>query len=197
MDRYKCFEELLASEDQHAFSVVAVNRHSSICVVAPHGGKIEPGTSELARAVAGELFSLYLFEGRKSAGNRDLHITSTNFNEPSGLSLVGGSDVAIAMHGCQGSDEVIYLGGRHRALIDKLAKSFKRRGFAIDVHRDPMLQGSDRRNLCNRGRSGMGIQFELTRALRDRLTSALGEQTGPTLSDFVDAIREAVSEIEK
>lgn len=42
----------------------------------------------------------------------------------------------------------------------------------------------------------MGIQFELTRALRDRLTSASGKPTAPTLSDFVDAIREAVSEIE-
>lgn len=159
--------------------------------------KIEPGTSELARAVAGELFSLYLFEGRKSAGNSDLHITSTNFDEPSGLSLVGGSDVAIAMRGCQGSDEVIYLGGKHRVLTDKLAKTFKRGGFVIDVHRNPMLQGTDRRNSCNRGRSGMWIQFELTMALRDWLTSAPREKTGSTLSDFVDAIREAVSEIEK
>ncbi|MBY5775456.1 poly-gamma-glutamate hydrolase family protein [Rhizobium leguminosarum] len=145
---------------------------------------IEPGTSELVRAIAGEHFSFYLFEGRKLAGNRDLHITSTNFDEPSGLTLVQGSDTAIAIHGCQGSDEIVYLGGRHRGLADILAKTLKRRGFAVDVHRDPMLQGTDRRNICNRSRSEMGIQFELTRALRDRLTSASGMTLPPSFIQF-------------
>jgi phage replication-related protein YjqB (UPF0714/DUF867 family) len=53
-----------------------------VAVIAPHGGGIEPGTSELATAIAGDDFSLYLFEGLKSAGNGELHITSTNFDEP-------------------------------------------------------------------------------------------------------------------
>lgn len=197
MDRYRNFKDLAASEEPNAFSIVSINRQSSVCIIAPHGGKIEPGTSELVRAVAGERFSFYLFEGRKSVGNRDLHITSTNFDEPSGLSLVQESDMAIAIHGCRGSDEIIYLGGRHRALAEILAETLTHRGFLVDIHRDPMLQGADRRNICNRGRFEMGIQFEVTRALRNRLRCSSEGQIAPTVSDFVDSIREAANEIAK
>ncbi|WP_181150045.1 poly-gamma-glutamate hydrolase family protein [Ensifer aridi] len=192
MDRYNNFAELAALEESSAYNVDAKDRHTRVCIIAPHGGKIEPGTSELARAVAGDVFSYYLFEGKKPNGNRDLHITSTNFDEPSGLSLVEGSEIAIAMHGCQGNEEIIYIGGRHRGLTDLMTETLRRRGFAVDVHQDPKLQGTDRRNICNRGRSGMGVQFELTRALRDRLADASGRSISPKLSDFVNAIREAV-----
>jgi len=43
MDRYKSFKELASSEEPNAFSIVAVDQHSSICVVAPHGEKSNLG----------------------------------------------------------------------------------------------------------------------------------------------------------
>lgn len=43
---------------------------------APHGGGIEPGTSEIADAIGGERGSFYTFGGLKSSGTADLHITS-------------------------------------------------------------------------------------------------------------------------
>ncbi|WP_261338761.1 poly-gamma-glutamate hydrolase family protein [Rhizobium leguminosarum] len=38
-----------------------------VAIVAPHRGHIEPHTSEIAAAIAGEDFSLYLFEGLNPA----------------------------------------------------------------------------------------------------------------------------------
>jgi phage replication-related protein YjqB (UPF0714/DUF867 family) len=54
---------------------------SDVCIIAPHGGKIEKWTSEIATALAGDDYNLYLFEGLKRAKNRDLHITSSRFDE--------------------------------------------------------------------------------------------------------------------
>jgi phage replication-related protein YjqB (UPF0714/DUF867 family) len=42
--------------------------------VAPHGGAIEPGTSEVAKQVADNDLSLFIFEGIKPKGNKRLHI---------------------------------------------------------------------------------------------------------------------------
>ncbi|MDX8327354.1 poly-gamma-glutamate hydrolase family protein [Agrobacterium tumefaciens] len=193
-DRYKNFDELAGSEDANAFRIEAEKRNSSICVLAPHGGKIEVGTSELARAVAGNRLSYYLFEGRKPKGNRDLHVTSANFNEPPAVAVVESSDVALAMHGCEGDDEVIYLGGRHEKLAASIAKALSNRGFSVGTHKNPALQGIDRSNICNRAKLGMGVQFEITRALRVRLTDKKGHLTGPSLKDFVDAINEGMSQ---
>ncbi|WP_376782030.1 poly-gamma-glutamate hydrolase family protein [Agrobacterium cavarae] len=69
-----------------------VKRPSSVCVIAPHGGKVERGTSELALAVAGTRLSYYLFEDLKPKGNRDLHVTSSSFNEPQALAVVENSN---------------------------------------------------------------------------------------------------------
>jgi Poly-gamma-glutamate hydrolase len=68
-------------------------------LVAPHGGGIEPGTSELADAIAGSDLSFYTFEGLKSSGNTDLHITSTRFDEPMCLTLLASSSVVVTLHG--------------------------------------------------------------------------------------------------
>ncbi|MBY2940919.1 poly-gamma-glutamate hydrolase family protein [Rhizobium leguminosarum] len=195
MDRYRNFEELDRHEDGSAFRIEAVKRRSSICVIAPHGGKIERGTSELARAVAGTELSYYLFEGLKPKGNRDLHVTSANFNEPQALGLVAGCDIVFAMHGCGGEDEVVYLGGRHAALVASISAALSKRGFSVGTHKNPELQGVDRSNICNRGKQAMGVQFEITLALRLRLADKTGRLESPTITDFVNAIRGGFSDL--
>jgi phage replication-related protein YjqB (UPF0714/DUF867 family) len=56
---------------------------SRIAIIAPHGGGIEPGSSTIARAIAGEDINMYLFEGIKVAkGNAIVHIASHHFDEP-------------------------------------------------------------------------------------------------------------------
>lgn len=195
MDRYRNFQDLERHEEESAFRIEAVNRRSNICVIAPHGGKIERGTSELAQAVAGTELSYYLFEGLKPKGNRDLHVTSSNFNEPQALGLVAGSDIVLAMHGCGGDDEVVYLGGRHTALAASISAALSKRRFSVGTHKNPELQGVDRSNICNRGALAMGVQFEITLALRLRLADKTGRLESPTITDFVNAIRGGVSDL--
>src|SRR5258706_10595400 len=45
------------------FRIRRGKRESSVAIIAPHGGTIEPVTSRLAVATAGRSFSWYCFEG--------------------------------------------------------------------------------------------------------------------------------------
>ncbi len=67
MDTYSSYVELSAAELEGVDYRVLAQSRSTIVVLAPHGGGIEPGTSEIAWEVAGGEFSLYLFEGLKAS----------------------------------------------------------------------------------------------------------------------------------
>ena len=78
MDRYASFDELC----QHAvegrdFRIRTVSRPGRVAVIAPHGGGIEPGTSELAEAIASPDLSFYAFEGLKRNSNGVLTLRAT------------------------------------------------------------------------------------------------------------------------
>ena len=113
MDRYSCFSELAAREARGADYEICARRQaaSRVAVIAPHGGGIEPETSRIAESIAGAEFSLYCFLGLKRTGNRVLHITSHNFDEPECLGLIAEHDWVLAIHGCQESGERTFLGG--------------------------------------------------------------------------------------
>ena len=97
---------------------------SSTAIVAPHGGGIETGTSELARAIAATDFSLYLFEGIRPKDNfRALHLTSHCFDEPQCLAMLGGCDDVITVHGCAVEGEAVLVGGLDRPMLLALARS--------------------------------------------------------------------------
>lgn len=173
-DRYPSFAVLAACEDEGAdFRVRYRLADSPVTIVAPHGGGIEAGTSELAEAVAGREHSFYAFEGIRGHENADLHVTSTRFDEPRGLQVVGRSDVVLAIHGRDRDDEIVYLGGLHGELMEHLAAALERAGFRTARPDQPGYAGTDPDNICNRGRSGRGVQMELPRGLRRRLFPAL------------------------
>jgi len=101
-DRYANYTELSRNETENRDyrRVIVRNTLSNVAVIAPHGGLIEPGASEIARAIAGENFNLYLFEGIKPRRNfKDLHITSQHFDEPKCLGLLAECEIVIAIHG--------------------------------------------------------------------------------------------------
>ncbi|PYE30161.1 phage replication-related protein YjqB (UPF0714/DUF867 family) [Rhizobium sp. PP-WC-1G-195] len=193
MDKYRNFAQLREEEEPGAFALELYDRGTAVVIIAPHGGKIEPGTSEMARAVAGTTYSVYVFEGLKANDNRHLHITSTNFDEPHGDMLVKSSQFAIAFHGCVGADEVIYVGGLHEGLINLLRENLLERGFMVARHAKADLQGTSAANICNRGGSGRGVQFEITRSLRDRLLDKKLGSERPSLGDLVDAVTNAIN----
>jgi phage replication-related protein YjqB (UPF0714/DUF867 family) len=169
MDAYRSFEELGETETEDVdFRVLIVKREKSgIVIVAPHGGAIEPGTSEVATAVAGNEMSLALFEGIKTGGgNRRLHLTSTRFDEPRCLELVMAAAAVVAIHGEASAEPAVFLGGRDHRLGAQLKAALKRHGHAVEVHGNRDLHGLSENNICNRGRSGAGVQLELSRGLR-------------------------------
>jgi phage replication-related protein YjqB (UPF0714/DUF867 family) len=99
-DKYRNFAELARSERSGIDYDVLVRRaRPAFAIIAPHGGGIEPGTSEIADAVADLTYSFYTFEGLKTSGNTDLHITSSRFDEPMCLTVLGHTEVVVTLHG--------------------------------------------------------------------------------------------------
>jgi phage replication-related protein YjqB (UPF0714/DUF867 family) len=166
-DKYASFSELEKHEEQgNAYRVGATERPDSpVLIVAPHGGNIEVGTSELAALIAGSEYSLFSFEGLKPRGqNRDLHITSHRFDHPCCLALLSRHAVTIGIHGCKGESQ-IYIGGLDAELKTLLATNLAASGFpaSAEGHRYP---GSNPLNICNRGARKRGAQLEITMDLR-------------------------------
>lgn len=198
MDKYANFEELKSKEQEgEDFRVVICSPpDSQTVVVAPHGGGIEPGTSEIARKIAEDDLSVALFEGIKPKGNRDLHITSTNFDEPRCLALVQSAQNVIAIHGERSNEEVVYLGGADDELGAYIRDSLETRGFRVDKHKNKNLQGTRRNNICNQGCREKGVQLELAKGLRETffhsLTRKGRQRPKKMLSDFADAVREGL-----
>lgn len=172
-DIYRSFKELAASQRENDdWRRVVVRRHSPFAVIAPHGGGIESGTSEIAIAIAGRELSLYCFEGLKRRGNQILHITSTRFDDPVCLELLSSVQVAITIHGCAERSEVVRIGGRHEQFCIQTAAGLSAAGFqAAQDAAD--FSGEDSNNVCNRGQTGMGVQLEISRGLRARMFAGL------------------------
>ena len=148
--------------------------------MAPHGGGIEPGSSEIMRAVA-EVggWAWYEFAGFLRQGNKQaLHITSTAFDEPTLKSLLLQAGFVVAFHGASEAPEpLVYVGGKwtrgRQIVTESINASFKGHGIratdAIENAVAPHLQGLDDSNLTNRGKSGQGVQLEFSRAARNLL----------------------------
>jgi len=190
VDRYRCFADLAAGERVGVdYRVRVIDRGSAVAVVAPHGGAIEPGTSAIAAAIAGDDGSVYCFEGlRAGRAHGDLHVTSMRFDEPAACALVAGCETVVAVHGRMDGDDpaAVWVGGRDAGLRAAVAAGLAAAGFAAlaDGHR---LMGLEAANICNRGRRGMGVQLELPRALRGRLVADAG-----LLAAFGGAVRRVV-----
>jgi phage replication-related protein YjqB (UPF0714/DUF867 family) len=197
MDKYNSFQDLVQSERQEEdFRIRLTSRPGSTVVIAPHGGGIEPGTSEIAEAIAGNELSFYTFEGIKSIGNRDLHITSTHFDEPNCLALVVASPRALAIHGEDSEQQVVFLGGRNMKMLQRLCNSLISKGFTVKRHKRLALQGQDEANICNRVYSRSGVQIELSNGLRRSFFKSLSRKgrqfKTERFEQFVAAVRKAI-----
>lgn len=186
-DRYRDFAHLAANERPgFDYRIRMEDRASSVVILAPHGGMIEPYTSEIAEAIAGSDLSFYAFESLKDGAHGNFHITSHRFDEPKAIDIVGRSRTAVAIHGRRDDrTEAIWLGGRAIDLRDAIGASLQGAGF--DAEPNDRLPGLNPENICNRTLSGEGVQLELPRSLRRRLA----EET-KVLGVFRDAVRHAI-----
>jgi phage replication-related protein YjqB (UPF0714/DUF867 family) len=185
---YKSFQELADCEvEGKDYQISFRLRDERVLVMAPHGGKIEPTTSVIAEAIAGENYSLYCFEGLKADGNSVLHIESHLFDEPRALQAVKKADIVITVHGqLNHKEEFVMVGGLNVDLRSGIRRQLEASGFRT---RPPTerLQGIDPENICNRGRLKGGVQLEISRKVRDSLRSDANR-----LQLFADAVRKVI-----
>lgn len=130
---------------------------SKVCVISPHGGKIEPGTSELVKAIAGDDFSWYLFEGiQEGRGNKkQLHIKGQLFDEPKAVTFVGQRPFVLALHGYSSATPRTFIGGRNQAARERIRDLLRMGAFDVPVFgKTPAnIRGLSCDNICNRGSS--------------------------------------------
>ncbi len=191
-DRYRNFAALNAAEPAEAFSISICDRGSRLAVAAPHGGGIEPGTSEIAVAIARADLSYYLFEGHRRHDNTALHITSANFDEPRALALLHRAACVLTVHGEASETEAVYLGGLDASLKHALSTALANRGYVVGEKAS--LLALDPRNICNVGSTGAGVQLELSAGLRRSFFESLSRagRAKPTarLAEFGAIVRE-------
>lgn len=196
-DMYANFNELkadtVAEVDYH---IEATKRNSNIIMMTPHGGGIEVGTSELVLFAANGIFSEYAFEGLRTSNNRELHITSTNFDEPTCLNMVRASEHVVAFHGYADTVKHTLIGGKDLNAKQYVYNALKAAGFSCEVvPAGGYLAGSDTENICNKGSRGMGLQLEISTAQRDAFfgTNTRAQRRNTTLPEFHNYVKAIVS----
>ncbi|MFI7014157.1 poly-gamma-glutamate hydrolase family protein [Streptomyces sp. NPDC050164] len=169
-DLYANYAELAAAEtegvDYERRTVdVAGATWTSIAI---HGGGIEAGSGEMAREVGTNLMDHYEFAGIKPSGNWDLHITSTNFDEPNCVALVGGSRRTLSFHGYTGTTGVAEtaIGGLDTEMVAAVTERLETAGFTV-ITAPSEIAGTDPSNICNENTRSAGVQLEMSRALRE------------------------------
>lgn len=187
----------LKSRDYHT---THTDRKSSVIVLSFHGGNIEPNSTEVASDLARYFgWSHYDFSGHGSstclngmADSQRLHITSTNFDEPSGVALMSRYKKAIAIHGYGGgrgnSRGTICVGGANKAQVAQFISYVTQNKSRFSAYNlNPVnapsasvtssvdcsgLTGTARTNLVNRSSSGAGgLQLEMSEGLRADLVN--------------------------
>ncbi|MFK0135841.1 poly-gamma-glutamate hydrolase family protein [Streptomyces murinus] len=167
----------------------------STAVIAPHGGGIEAGTSELCMAIAGYTpfeadtdpagaavpgepqRDYWMFEALANSAAQ--HVTSTHCDDPAALAVCTGNLYAVSLHGFDDTSvKKVIVGGRNARLKRNLLAAFTKYGLtspAADPDRnvtvvlaDPSssIDGDDPANIVNRTRTGGGAQLEISTALR-------------------------------
>lgn len=169
---------------------------SGLVIMSIHGGGIEPGTTEIAEEAAGDLHTFYTFSGTKKEGNARLHMSSKAFDEPLGLEIAKHAATVVTIHGCRDEREIVYLGGRHEQLKTPIREALEGSGYLTGD--DLRFPGMNPKNICNRNKSRMGVQLEISMPLRRTLfkdiTRILRKTPTPRFAHFVEALRKGLGQ---
>ncbi|WP_137992637.1 poly-gamma-glutamate hydrolase family protein [Streptomyces vilmorinianum] len=193
----------------------------STAIIAPHGGGIEAGTSELCLTLAGysrvgagtdpvadtavPQRDYWMFEGLASSSS--LHVTSTHCDDPAALAVCGANMYAVSLHGFAPDAgtpaKQILIGGRDTRLMRNLGAAFAKYGLttgnsnaALDVTVtiagvNSPLNGDDPANIVNRTRTGAGAQLEISTELRKAMFGDFTSASGRRTSAGVGSANEA------
>ena len=177
---------------------------TKVLIVAPHGGNIEQGTTEVTKALANKGdYDYFSFEAMRSKNNSDLHVTSTHYDDATLNQMIENRTATISIHGAAGTEQIVYLGGPDSALRDEIEAQLKSRGFKVLVP-PAYLGGQNDKNFINRQDGTTGVQLELTTALRkaffnngDTNTKNRTNESNwtPLMQSFVDALYTSIHNI--
>jgi phage replication-related protein YjqB (UPF0714/DUF867 family) len=99
----------------------------------------------------------------------------------------------LTIHGCREEAPIVWVGGRARSRGDAFIAHLNEAAFPARRCRRPGLQGLGPDNLCNRGRSGPGVQLEISIGLRRKLFTTIDKRSRrlatPLCQTFVQALR--------
>ncbi|MGE6631530.1 poly-gamma-glutamate hydrolase family protein [Bacillus sp. NPDC077027] len=170
-DIYRNFKELEENESSDNYQITYNQEPGSrLLVMSPHGGRIEGGVSEIVHFFDNE-YSTYLFEGLRENAF-ELHITSTNFDEPIGVQLAKAHDYVLAVHGYRGEVGVDHtlVGGTDFDRAEKIVNSLERNGFSAELAvTHTTLSGTSTNNINNLTKTGQSVQLEISRSQREAL----------------------------
>ena len=197
---YQSYTELSLNEQEgRDYRISFRQNDSDVAIIAPHGGRIQSGTTEIADAIAEKDYNFYSFEGiKKNQGNDDLYIPSYKFDEPKAVEIVNKSSQVIAIHGLLEESEFISLGGLDDNLKYRISKYLGQAGFT-KINQLSTFRGISHQNICNRSKTGQGVQIGISWGLRKKLFDSLKSEDSnePTFFDrFVQAIRDVLSPLE-
>ena len=195
MHEYQSYSELKENEvEGEDYSISFREGSTGIVVMAPHAGDIEPATGELADAVAGNDHSFFAFWGLKDKNNARLHISSTRFDEPIAVNLAQNSHLVLTIHGSRAGRKMVYVGGRDHEMKKIIQGSLQR--VRIPVGDSSRLQGLKSENICNRSRTGQGVQLEISAGLRQEFYSGVSggslNRSNLGFERLVNALQEAL-----
>lgn len=185
-------------------------------VMAIHGGGIEPGTSEIALAVAGYhpdtlvasvddlgLHDFWLFEGLLPSGNGKLHVTASHYDDPIATELVQNARRCISLHGCSDTQAngKIQIGGRDLELRDIVLEELTIAGIPAEITTNQMLGGCSPDNIANKTKILGCVQLEMGTSYRSSLfgTNTQPKRKKTTNTQFwllVGALRKAMSKVQ-
>ncbi|WP_353855674.1 poly-gamma-glutamate hydrolase family protein [Bacillus sp. Bos-x628] len=197
-DQYESFKQLIRHEKDGYEIEFHEKGGSDLLVFSPHGGEIEPGTSEIVEAF-NQSYSTYLFEGTKKDNNRDLHITSTNFDEPILVQMIKTYPLSISIHGYKSDRRHTLVGGTNRKMAKAMVRELQDRGFSAEVvQKGERLSGTDPKNINNQNASGESVQLEISTGQREAFFDNFDTRKGKkkAFRRYIYAIKEVIREFD-
>lgn len=205
-DLYGSMTELMENTEQGKdWEIHFEEKHPNVLIAAIHGGAIEIGTSEITKLTSeiGD-YSYFRFEGIRPSNNSELHVTSTNYDEPNVMRLAANRNIFVTFHGARGDEEITYIGGLDIALRNAVWKELERKGFRVEESPSHLV-GENPINITNRTLKGAGVQLELTSQMRksffknydwSRVSRENRENWTDNLYNYAEAVTTAITKYE-
>lgn len=129
------------------YTIETQSKPNDVIILAIHGGRIEKGTDQLAKEIAQDDYSYYIFkaniyEDSNNDDRNDLHLTAAHYDEPTALQMTAQKNKVVSLHGAKGTEPIVYMGGLNNNLMNNLSNKLSAAGFRIETAPDT-LNGDD------------------------------------------------------